>query len=57
MEIILFYLHMAVIFFVGALFCNFDSKWLKTFGVLNVAFATAYAYGYAIYSLWKVLIR
>lgn len=57
MSTILIYLHLAVLFFVGALFCNFESKWLKTFGVLNAVFATVYAYGYAIYSLWKVCAR
>lgn len=54
MNTILIYLHLAVLFFVGALLCNFKSKVATTLGVLNATFAVVYAYGYAIYSLWQV---
>lgn len=57
MNTLLIYVHLAVLFFVGALFCNMEMTSAKTFGVLNAVFAVAYAYGYAIYSLWKVFMR
>lgn len=55
MSTLLLYLHLGVLFFVGALFCNMENKWAKAFGVFNAVFAIIYAYGYAIYSLWQVL--
>ena len=57
MNVILIYLHLAVIFFVGALLCNFKSKVATTLGVLNATFALIYAYGYAIYHLWAVMTK
>lgn len=54
MNVILIYVHLAVILSVGVLFCNMERIWAKTFGVLNAVFAIAYAYGYAIYNLWQV---
>ena len=52
MNVILIYLHLAVIFFVGVLLCNFESKVATTLGVLNATFALIYAYGYVVYNLW-----
>lgn len=57
MNVILIYLHLAVLFFVGALLCNFESKVATTLGVLNATFAVVCAYGYAIYNLWAVMTK
>lgn len=54
MNVLLIYVHLAVILSVGVLFCNMERIWAKAFGVFNAVFATVYAYGYAIYSLWQV---
>ncbi len=54
MNVILIYLHLAVIFGVGAMFVAIESNWAKAFGLLNVTFATIYAYFYAIYQLWLI---
>lgn len=54
MNTLLIYAHLAVLFLVGALFCNMEMTSAKVFGVLNAVFAIAYAYGYAIYNLWMV---
>ncbi len=57
MSTLLIYVHLAVIFSVGVLFCNMERIWAKAFGVFNAVFATTYAYGYAIYNLWMVVAK
>ena len=57
MNTILIYLHLAVIFSVGAFFISLDRTWSKAFGALNATFALAYAYFYAIYHLWAVMTK
>lgn len=57
MSVILIYLHLAVLFLVGALFCNMEMTSAKVFGVFNAVCAVVYAYGYAIYNLWMVVTK
>lgn len=57
MNTLLIYVHLAVLFLVGALLCNFKSKVATTLGVLNATFAVVCAYGYAVYNLWMVMTK
>lgn len=57
MNVLLIYVHLAVIFSVGIMLCNMERIWAKAFGVFNAVFAIIYAYGYAIYNLWAVIVK
>lgn len=52
---ILIYIHLAVMFGVGAMICQAETPWIKAFGALNALVALTTAYIYALYHLWMVL--
>ena len=57
MSTLLIYIHLAVVFGVGALLCNADTPWIKAIGVVSASIASASAYFYALYSLWMVMAK
>ena len=57
MNTLLIYMHLAVVFGVGALLCNAETPWIKAIGAFSALVASASAYFYALYSLWMVLAK
>lgn len=51
------YVHLAVVFGVGALLCNAETPWIKAIGAVSASIASASAYFYALYSLWVVMTK
>lgn len=57
MSTLLIYMHLGVLFFVGAILCNAETPWIKAIGAVSGSVASASAYFYALYSLWMVLAK